>query len=674
MDSGAVVSFGLAAALGISTGCTNKPKLIVGATEKQRFCAPVETAGRIPETPYLGLKQGGMMSFNDVRDAVNSACASCHRVPSKTGGFTYTDSHVGQELTVGGTTQFYPGLSETVEQIIAAMVDENSDNRMPPEDRRGGNSEAFLRIAENLKAWVAAGRPDGSFPMPGSAGAPPLPDPSQLLQTSELGDCIPAPESVGFDYRKDRFFAQAEKLPPNLTDTDMFTLDAYELAKKGTLAYNVEYPLWADNAEKGRWIHVPMKIEDGQLVRQTITYDPLKKQFDIPDFTRFYKTFYKLVKMKNGKPRYRRVETRIIVARKDWSKSLFGSYRWDESEQFATLVEIPYRDGTSFKDTIFKLTVDEKSGKQRKYALPGRHRCVECHMGSETQNFVLGFTPLQLNRRQKGEAGREDPVGKSELSQAERFVAYGLISGYQRAEELPRLEWVGTKNPRNIYEVKAQAYMTGNCAHCHNPNGFAFTKENGVTLDLRAGEIYEFNTHTRSTQIPTRRFVHHEGDLTQSHVYLKVSDPPSAQGLTSRMPMHTPGSPDCKVLKIIGQWVLSYGSIAAAEGFAPECKSNDDFDWVDQDFTWPKSDRYVPRRADWKDRDEGMTPKYRKLEFTPTLQKAVTKTYPVGYWNKKKDCRFPTVDLPNEQQRPWMINAQGRPKRPFGEVYSTTPG
>ncbi len=645
----------------------------IAPSQKAQFCAAETIKSPILEVKFLGKRVGGMHSFATIRDEINSACMNCHLAPSNAEGVTYIDSYLGQELTLGGVTKYYPGLFEMAEKFRDAIFSTDPEKQMPPLERRQNNPEAFLRIGKHLDAWIAAGKPNGNFSLPNAENSnEPLP-PAPMVESTEIGDCTPRAEIMGFDYKRDRMFADATVLPQSLIDTDLFSLDAFDLAQKGTVAYNVEYPLWADNAEKGRWVHVPMKREGSKLIRQSIQYDPATKKFAIPDNTRFYKTFYRLVKQANGKSRYRRIETRIILVRTPWENSLFGTYRWDETEQVATLVETPYRDGTTFKDTIFDVVIDEKTQKARRYAIPGRHRCIECHMGAEAKNAILGFTPLQINRRAPGELARNQEITKEELTLADRLAAYGVVGGYQKSEELPRLEWTGSENPRNIYEFRAQAYMVGNCAHCHNPGGFAFTKENGITLELSAGTIFNFNTYTRSTQVPTRTIVSESGDLTRSHLYLKVSDPPAAQGLTSRMPMHTPGSPDCGVLTMMGKWVRSFESIDAARDWKPDCKTSEHFDWVDQDFTWPKSDTYTPRRADWNSTENGMSRSYRELEF-PGLDQLVSKRFAVGYWNAKDSCKFPEIpQIPESEQRPWMFQA-GVPKKPFGQVYYTTPG
>ena len=71
----------------------------------------------------------------------------------------------------------------------------------------------------------------------------------------------------------------------------------------------MEYPLWADNSNKGRWIHLPVKKSLLGYQRAKIKYDSVTKQFDIPENTRFYKNFYKKVKLVNGKVKELKLES-----------------------------------------------------------------------------------------------------------------------------------------------------------------------------------------------------------------------------------------------------------------------------------------------------------------------------------------------------------------------------
>src|SRR4029453_16590065 len=109
---------------------------------------------------------------------------------------------------------------------------------------------------------------------------------------------------------------------------------------------------------------------------------------------------------------------------------------------------------------------------QQHYAIPGRIRCVQCHLGSPTKDFVLGFFPLQVARRANGTGGTYEPTGEDELSQLQRLIDYGVIKGMTSpADVLPLEQSQGVRKPRADGELTAQAYMVGNCAHCHNPRG-----------------------------------------------------------------------------------------------------------------------------------------------------------------------------------------------------------
>ncbi|MGZ3746057.1 MAG: hypothetical protein ACXWQA_00295 [Pseudobdellovibrionaceae bacterium] len=634
-------------------------------------CPSIDKTYSHDEIAYNGGKGAARSSFSDLRDSVNSACMGCHQAPAQSGNFSYIDSFKGEVRTIAGKTSYYPGLFDIAERVVEYTHHQDPKKRMPPEERRAKNPEAFVALGDKVQAWILAGKPEGNFSL--DPNAPPPVSQKPQFRGSEAGNCTPNPDIIGFDYFKDRQFATMDKLPSNLSETDLFSLDALELAKKGTIAYTVEYPLWADNNGKGRWIHLPMKLEGLKLVRQAAKYQESKNFFDLPENTRLYKFFYKKIKMSNGNTRYRRIETRVIVVRKPWDKSLFGTYKWDDTEQTATLVDIPYRDGTPFKDTVFKVTVDEIENRTRDYAIPGSQRCIDCHRGSEGNNFVIGFSPLQLHHRNLNEGGRETPPLPSELSQVERMKKYGFIENAPAEKDWPVLENMGTTPARNEHELRASGYMVGNCAHCHNPNGMALAKETGVTLNLTAGAIFGFSSKVRSTQIPSRLIVHQNGDLDESHIWRKISDSSQQLGLTSQMPMNSAGGPDCRALRLIGKWIRSFESEQAANEWEPSCKKENDFKWIDQDFTTVASDTYVPRRPDWNDPISGMSAKYKSLQLTPELQAAISQELPVGYWSKKDICEFPSKDMSPDNQRPWMMKGD-KPKRPFGEVYYSTPG
>src|SRR6202008_1176413 len=97
-------------------------------------------------------------------------------------------------------------------------------------------------------------------------------------------------------------------LPKSLRETDLVTFGSAGLVKQPIFNYAPTYTLWSDNAKKIRMVRVP--------VGESIRFDRDKQSFEIPDNTRFYKTFLRQVKDLEGRTGYRKIETRIIIARK----------------------------------------------------------------------------------------------------------------------------------------------------------------------------------------------------------------------------------------------------------------------------------------------------------------------------------------------------------------------
>jgi mono/diheme cytochrome c family protein len=234
---------------------------------------------------------------------------------------------------------------------------------------------------------------------------------------------------------------------------------------------------------------------------KSIHFDKKTQSFEIPENTRFYKTFLKHIVDSDGQERYKKIETRLIVTRPDaglgvgQSRALFGSYKWNAAETEATLqnaIDQPLHNGEAFADELLTYITDEPAAQAirdknpanltfeyerakviRHYAIPGRDRCIQCHMGSPSQDFVLGFTPLQLVRRPMDEGGIFEPAEGEELTQLDRLSALGVITGIDSVADIVPLEQTqGTRAPRNARELTAQGYLLGNCAHCHNPRGY----------------------------------------------------------------------------------------------------------------------------------------------------------------------------------------------------------
>jgi mono/diheme cytochrome c family protein len=436
---------------------------------------------------------------SDLFTRFNSICGGCH-VSAANGGFQASAAT----------------FAAVFDASRLARIESNEPGfAMPPEGKAFSSRPATdpVRIlASYLEPWIAQGRPVDMFVMDG----PPTSADSSAASYSysamtNLGDCVPATRlyassASGEMDAKDTLFASATQttLPTDLADTDLTTFDTAALAANGVIAFRPTYPLWSDGSGKLRFIRVPKGTSVG--------FDKAKQTFDIPPNTRFYKTFFREVIDKAGRVSHKKMETRLIVVRPEVDvdsvapqpAALFGTYRWSDDEMTATLWDGRNRNGdpngfsdvtqeyitneVHYQDVIDNIgpgsgTLSDKlrqelnnpkhAGLVQHYAIPGSLRCIQCHEGSPTHDFALGFYPIQIAQRAADSGGVYDPVEADELNQLQRFIDYGLITGMASPADVVLLESSqAPRAPRTDEELKAQAYMIGNCAHCHNPHGY----------------------------------------------------------------------------------------------------------------------------------------------------------------------------------------------------------
>jgi mono/diheme cytochrome c family protein len=434
--------------------------------------------------------QPSVESTSDLYNLFKAVCGACH-VDSNLGNFSVTRS------------TFSTLVNSTVYGFI---VSDDPAIYMPPTDTPDGlpfsqrpTTDVVYQLATQLNLWLQQGSPRDQFTLPASTA------PTSAgyaigaalgAQLTNIGSCIPDTRMVATDQttmaQLDTMFAQATDLPATLDQTDLTTLDSAILARTGVISYAPAYPLWSDNAQQQRYVRVP--------AGQSIVFDRSTQSFTIPPNTRFYDTYLKEIKDVTGGSTYRKIETRLIVSRPDTNlpdgtaaqqNAIFGTYLWNQDETQAALLTEPLRDGEPFANRIFTYVTDEQkaqsiinsapvnleaaleaAGVTRHYAVPSSERCMDCHLGSPSQSFVAGFTPLQIARRANGEGGVYEAATGDELTQLQRLIDYGVITGLSSPGDVLPLEMAeGTRRPRNVHELNAQAYLLGNCAHCHNPRG-----------------------------------------------------------------------------------------------------------------------------------------------------------------------------------------------------------
>ncbi|HEX7479269.1 MAG TPA: hypothetical protein VF331_15795, partial [Polyangiales bacterium] len=353
------------------------------------------------------------------------------------------------------------------------------------------------------------------------------------------------------------------------------------------------------------------------------------------------------------------------------TKSLFGTYVWNDAETEAVLLRDPLRNGQPWRDHLLTLITDapaakkviaknptnvqdalDQAGVTRTYALPGSERCWQCHMGSDNASFVLGFTPLQLHRRPVGEGGVIEPAERDELNQLQRLIDYGVIKGMTSPKDVLLLEdSQGTRKPRNDHELQAQGYMLGNCAHCHNDNGYplSIAPELDELLDFRPsseGGIFQYPLERFSPRIrrgagqdqlipyitpsvvdriPTDTSTGYEKKVLitpmvdpdgnpfdlestifapwRSLIYRNVDAPFSYSedsAIFPHMPMDTPGF-DCRAPRLLGTWMASIPALwKGRNDVTADATTAMFYDLRPQPYEEIKPDPKNPDNADWK--------------------------------------------------------------------------
>ncbi|HEU0036227.1 MAG TPA: hypothetical protein VFQ53_36690 [Kofleriaceae bacterium] len=229
--------------------------------------------------------------------------------------------------------------------------------------------------------------------------------------------------------------SRTDEVPTTLSATGLYADITTGTLGDDVLAFEPQFPLWSDGAEKSRWVWLP---PDTRI--DTTDMDA----WEFPAGTRFWKEF-----RRDGV----RIETRLLVKRgdDDW---LAVAYRWTADQRDAVAVPFGVVDANGTTHDI-----------------PAAGECAACHGGR--RSFVLGFSAIQLS----GPA----VAGMIDLD--------GLIAA-QRLSAPPAGKLVV---PGTADERAALGYLHANCSHCHNQTRPAsapcFDPDRSFDFSLEVGDL-----------------------------------------------------------------------------------------------------------------------------------------------------------------------------------------
>ena len=247
--------------------------------------------------------------------------------------------------------------------------------------------------------------------------------------------------------------------PGLLSETGLFEDLALLTPASGVIPYDVNAPLYSDDARKQRWVALP----DGTSIGFDAT-----GAWTFPLGTVLVKHFELLLRV--GDPASaRRLETRVLVREQQgWAGY---TYRWNQAQTDAVLLPDAAEDTFTIQDPQAPDGVREQT-----WRYPSRTDCMQCHTAPAGR--VLGVRSGQLHRT----FDYPDPGAPGQTITDNQLRAWNHIGlfttdiGGVGAYEA----WPDPQGAAGTPSTRARAYLATNCAQCHRQNGTA-----PGNLDLR---------------------------------------------------------------------------------------------------------------------------------------------------------------------------------------------
>lgn len=280
--------------------------------------------------------------------------------------------------------------------------------------------------------------------------------------------------------------------PAALSSLGCFSGTAPLTPTDGVLLYDVRAPLFSNGSDKGRYVVLP----PGTTITPTAD-----EAWDFPVGTLLLKSFGLDLDV-DGARAARTLEVRVMLLAQDGWK--FATFGWDEGTQDLLLV--------GEKGRTDALNLPREDGDVLAWYYPSVEACLTCHRKPGDQ--VLAVRSSQLHHRVDYGAWVAD-----------QLVAWDAIGVFSPsiADVGPLPTMADPYTDRTPVEARARAWLHANCAHCHQPGGFAPPE---LSLDLRATTPF---ADTATCMVPK-----HAG-FTTGGQYVIVPGDASASALVQRI-------------------------------------------------------------------------------------------------------------------------------------------
>ncbi|HKP94878.1 MAG TPA: hypothetical protein VJ385_03880 [Fibrobacteria bacterium] len=320
------------------------------------------------------------------------------------------------------------------------------------------------------------------------------------------------------------------KVPKKFSQTGFYSNMPNKTVTPEAAAFEVNTPLWSDNAVKSRWI----LLKPGSA---KVKFDPDSDYYEYPDGAVFVKLFQHDTIPGNAASRIF-WETRVLVNKKTLDSNSMKtfdywyafSYKWkpDGSEAYLVSPE-------NGLDTSMTLWVNNKKT-FRKWSFPSKNACNQCHRQYEKDmdafqgRAVLGFYTPQLNRPSVGDTN----------NQITRLFQKGILAWSKptpnKAETAKMPKWAKDDDGTASLDLRARAYIAANCSGCHGERGKGTDATPHVT-DLN----YDFFKLAGGTLTPSM-------ELRNVSVGIFDLEPITLNGKKIEPALIVPGHPEISVL------------------------------------------------------------------------------------------------------------------------------
>ncbi|MGP0062559.1 MAG: PQQ-dependent sugar dehydrogenase [Isosphaeraceae bacterium] len=323
----------------------------------------------------------------------------------------------------------------------------------------------------------------------------------------------------------------SQPFPTRLSQTGLFASTADHKPHPAALPFEVSAPQWADGATMERFAALTGLERAEQKPQKNAG-----GAWTLPEGSVLVQTLSLNLADDAGKPARKRVETRLLARQQgEW---VGYSYRWNDGQTDAELVP------SAGMGVDLEVADPTAPGGRREqtWRFPARTECMVCH--SRAAGFMLGFTPLQLDR--------DHDYGGTVDNQLRTFEHIGVFQGPlpERRKDRPRL--VNPYEARAPVEARVRSYLHVNCSTCHvNEGGGNSRMELELTTSLdRTRLIDEVPIHA-TFNIKDARIVA-PGSPDRSILYWRIS----RRGADQMPPLVT-SEVDRDAVNLIGDWIRS---------------------------------------------------------------------------------------------------------------------